>query len=140
MNRRVFSIISHCQKKFLFNSHLTVFNMILCRNRNTKKYKNHQLLHATAVCGRHRRAPFAKARYSGLASGGANQLPAAARAFTPSPLATLLPHPPELSLHVAARPVLCRLENARNAIALRFLLAGLSLVRPFFFFCFFLGG
>ncbi|KAF9797679.1 hypothetical protein SFRURICE_017874 [Spodoptera frugiperda] len=35
---------------------------------------------------RHRRAPVAKARYYGLASGGANQLPAAAaRAFTPSP-------------------------------------------------------
>lgn len=71
---------------------------------------------------RHRRAPVAKARYYGLASGGANQLPAAtARAFTPSPRPPARPAPDRaqnyLSPRAAAILVLCRQTYARNANA-----------------------
>ncbi|CAB3229795.1 unnamed protein product [Arctia plantaginis] len=68
----------------------------------------------------------AKARYYGLASGGANQLPAAAeRAFTPlrlSPLHTpgrLVHDAPQnyLSPRTAVALVLCRQPYARNANA-----------------------
>lgn len=67
----------------------------------------------------------AKARYYGLASGGANQLPAAAaRAFTPPPPLPHVARPPRhritYLLRGAASPVLCRQPNACNANAVSF--------------------
>ncbi|CAH2231716.1 jg14299 [Pararge aegeria aegeria] len=85
------------------------------QNLNAKK----KLEHGIRLNGSHypRLTPegaVAKARYYGLASGGANQLPAAARAFTPLPLPYRHPSP-HLSLARSESPVLYRQPNARNA-------------------------
>lgn len=94
---------------------------MLTNIKNTKKNLYVIRLHWCIMRARHRRAPVAKARYYGLASGGANQLPAAAaRAFTPSSRpARLAPDRAQnyLSPRAAAILVLCRQTYARNANA-----------------------